>query len=134
MNDIELIINIEDSHFKEGYQKFEGIIITTDKQKIFCGIKEGQSCCEDSGYLLSHDSESEFIGSRLLGISLTDAMLASTAIKLGDDFDVHEGGVVFINFETSAGTLQFVAYNDHNGYYGHTVVIKSKQFQFETSI
>lgn len=41
---------------------------------------------------------------------------------------------VFIDFETSKGKLQFVLYNDHNGYYGHYVTIKSNQLNIEKII
>lgn len=33
---------------------------------------------------------------------------------------------MFINVETTNGLLQFVAYNEHNGYYGHEVKLVSK--------
>ena len=48
----------------------------------------------------------------------------------GDGLDlieiVHrlEGGVMFVNLETDMGTLQFVAYNEHNGYYGHEAKVQ----------
>lgn len=35
-------------------------------------------------------------------------------------------GVMFINIETTKGFLQFVVYNEHNGYYGHSVLLVSK--------
>lgn len=33
---------------------------------------------------------------------------------------------MFINVETTRGLLQFAAYNEHNGYYGHDVLLVSK--------
>ena len=36
------------------------------------------------------------------------------------------GSAMFINVETTNGLLQFVAYNEHNGYYGHEVKLVSK--------
>ena len=41
------------------------------------------------------------------------------------------GGAMFVNLETSEGLLQFVAYNAHNGYYGHEAVLVSKQLNHE---
>lgn len=43
------------------------------------------------------------------------------------DGGLYEGEAMFINFETSKGTLQFTLYNSHNGYYGHTAKVISKR-------
>jgi hypothetical protein len=40
--------------------------------------------------------------------------------------DLDAGSAMFINVETTKGLLQFVAYNEHNGYYGHEVKLVSK--------
>lgn len=40
--------------------------------------------------------------------------------------DLDAGSAMFINVETTKGLLQFVAYNEHNGYYGHDVLLVSK--------
>lgn len=40
--------------------------------------------------------------------------------------DLDAGSAMFINVETTNGLLQFVAYNEHNGYYGHEVKLVSK--------
>ena len=45
--------------------------------------------------------------------------------------DYFEGGVMFVNITTSKGVLQFVAYNEHNGYYGHSACVISKQLNHE---
>jgi hypothetical protein len=36
---------------------------------------------------------------------------------------MYEGGAMFINFITDVGVFQIVAYNEHNGYYGHESVL-----------
>jgi hypothetical protein len=36
-----------------------------------------------------------------------------------------------VNIDTDRGQLQFVAYNEHNGYYGHNAVVVSKQLTHE---
>ena len=38
-----------------------------------------------------------------------------------------ECSAMFVNFETSNGTFQLTMYNTHNGYYGHSAVLVSKQ-------
>jgi hypothetical protein len=48
--------------------------------------------------------------------------------------DLDKGEAVFVNFETDRGTLQFTAYNGHNGYYGHTVYIETQKLKHEVSI
>jgi len=101
------------------YGGYDGFAIETDKQTIYLLIENGQSCCENWGYLLSHDDFDEFIGAQLLGLR---------EIGAGEINGVPDGAAtVFVNVETNEGTLQFVAYNDHNGYYGHEVRIVSEQ-------
>lgn len=101
---------------------YDGFIITTSEQEIKMGIENGQSCCEDWGYLMSEDNVDEFIGADLIDIKVVDQALNTKA-----NIDVYDGGIMFINIETSKGVLQFVAYNSHNGYYGHSAGVISKQ-------
>jgi hypothetical protein len=118
---METILKIEETTF-EGK---DGFIITTDTQSIKLGIDNGQSCCENWGYFMSEDDISDFIGSKLIDVKITDTLL-----KPNDDFDVnemYEGDVMFVNITTDNGLLQFVAYNEHNGYYGHEACVVSKQ-------
>ncbi len=110
---------------------FDGFIVTTNKQEIKLFIDNQQYCCESWGYLFCNELYEEFIGKELYEISIVDICL----VKKEMPFDhLDEGDVVFVNFETEAGTLQFAAYNSHNGYYGHTVWIETKKFTKETSI
>lgn len=97
-------------------------------QDIKFGIDKEQNCCENWGYLTSEDDLSQFIGAHVIGIDLVD-----TALKVYPDadkaFDDNEEScresIQFVNIRTSVGTLQLVAYNSHNGYYGHDVVLES---------
>ena len=60
----------------------------------------------------------------------------ASTLKVGDEVtikyysimkeDLDAGSAMFINVETTNGLLQFVAYNEHNGYYGHEVKLVSK--------
>lgn len=121
------IIHIRESVFKSegGLGEYEGYEIITDKQIIQLGIYSGQPCCENYGYLMSNDSTDEFIGATLKGVSLTDIALNNSIWKNMPDEDYTD--TMFVNIETSKGLLQFVAYNSHNGYYGHSVIVKSTQ-------
>ncbi len=127
----EKIISIEELN-DSGY---DGYVIKTSEQDVFLKIGSEQQCCEEYGYFFCNDDFSDFIGSDVLDITLTDTELntekfneiALQQLGRGNSF---EGALVFVNIETSKGTLQFVAYNEHNGYYGHQVIIESKQTSF----
>ena len=110
-----------------------GYQIVTDKQVITAAIDNGQSCCENWGYLMSQDNFEEFIGAELLEVRVVDDALNSTVKDSLDDW-ISEGSCMFVNFETSVGTLQFTAYNEHNGYYGHDAFVISNQVTYETTL
>lgn len=76
------------------------------------------------GYLSSEDDFGSFIGSELKNVYVTDTKLETIVPKMEEDLDA--GSAMFINVETTKGLLQFAAYNEHNGYYGHGVKLVSK--------
>lgn len=125
---MEKIISIKEESFKlsdDDWNVFDGYVIQTDSQLIKVGVSNSQNCCENWGYLTTNDNIEEFIGSDLLSISEVDESLNKKPIPETEYLD--EGNVMFVNFETSNGTLQLVCYNSHNGYYGHSAVVISKQ-------
>ena len=132
---IETILKIEETNFDhsiDGYnQNYEGYVITTTEQEIKVGISSGQSCCENYGYLSTNDELSEFVGAELISIEQVDKALNATKLK---DTSVEESEAMFINFSTSHGFMQLVAYNSHNGYYGHDAVLISKQITQSVSL
>ncbi len=118
---METILKIEETTFETK----DGFIITTSEQSIKLGIDNRQACCENWGYFMSEDDTSDFIGAKLIDVKITDTLL-----NQNNEFDVnniYEGDVMFLNIETDKGLLQFVAYNEHNGYYGHEACVISKQ-------
>jgi hypothetical protein len=120
---LEKILKIQETSF-DGK---DGFVITTDQQEIKLGIDNGQCCCEEWGYFMSEDDLSEFIGSNLISVQVV-----STALKKWDVIEnIYDGDVMFVNIQTSNGLLQFVAYNEHNGYYGHEACVISKQVKKE---
>ncbi len=125
---MEKIISINEGSFKlseNDWGAYEGYTINTSEQQIKVGISSGQSCCESYGYLSTEDNHKEFIGANLLSISIVDQALNNKKV---DDLEyLDEGGAMFVNFETDKGLFQLVAYNSHNGYYGHEAVLVSKQ-------
>tara|TARA_R110002050_G_scaffold1019_4_gene6954 strand:+ start:91 stop:495 length:405 start_codon:yes stop_codon:yes gene_type:complete len=103
-------------------QDINGFVITTDTQDIKLYIDNDQQCCENWGYLMSQDDFKEFIGAEVLDIKVVNTALSTVEVP-----EMYEGDMMFINIETSEGTLQFTAYNEHNGYYSHSAGVISKQ-------
>lgn len=129
---MEKILRIEETAFKVkeyAWRDYVGYQIITDVQTIRVGISDGQDCCEVYGYLITNDDIEDFIGAGLIEISITDTALNNKKIEELEYLDC--GGAMFVNFETTEGLLQFVAYNAHNGYYGHDAVLLSKQLNHE---
>ncbi len=125
MNKILAINEIND----EQYFGMSGYDVVTTEGTISMRIDNFQSCCEDWGYMMSEDNLEQFKQSDLLKVEVVNRdRVKQTFIDnmLKNDVPIDsldEGGVMFINFETSKGLLQFVVYNAHNGYYGHDVKI-----------
>ena len=118
-----VIIKIEETSFNE----MDGFIIyLNDGTTIQLGIDNYQTCCENWGYFMTNDAPQDFIGASVLTINIVDTCLnVEKAPKL------YEGNVMFVNIETNKGTLQFTAYNEHNGYYGHKAIVKSPLYTKE---
>lgn len=130
MEKILKIEEIENVKYDSGY--IDGYAITTDKQVIRMGISNHSDCCEVWGYLISEDNLDNFIGANLIGLSITDTALNTIVFEkdLGPD-DMEAGGMMFVNVNTDRGLLQFVAYNAHNGYYGHPAYVISEQLNHQ---
>ena len=107
----------EDTHCYNwsGYE-----IITTTYVHNFT-IQNGDQCCELWGCLLTNDNKEDFIGASVKDINFTTLGHLDKKKFNIDRMDDDGDEVVFINVETDRGTLQFVAYTMHNGYYGHEV-------------
>lgn len=122
---MEQIISINEGQFEVNNYWYEGFQIITAQQIINVGISSGQSCCESFGTLVTNDDAKDFIGALLVSIAIVDTALQNKKIDALEYLD--EGGAMFVNFETDRGLFQIVAYNGHNGYYGHEAVLFSKQ-------
>lgn len=125
---METILKIESTDFRtkeNEYSSYEGYQIVTTEQTIKIGISSGQSCCEQFGCIITNDDTKDFIGAELKSLAIVDEALEHKVIEELEYLD--SGGAMFVNLETSEGLLQFVAYNAHNGYYGHEAVLISKE-------
>jgi hypothetical protein len=124
---MEKIIHIEEFH--EDKEDKEGFRIITDKQSIEIGIGAKDDCCASHGYFWTPDNIKEWEGAELKDIKIVDIGLNKK--KLEEIGDLDGGDVMFIDFETNKGVLQFTAYNSHNGYYGNIAYLKSQQLNHE---
>jgi len=125
---MEKILNIEEVHnaniTDSKWNTGEGYKVTTNKQEIYILISEHQGCCEQTGYFSTPDDPQEFIGAELLSIEKVDEALNKEKLKKDFEYGFDAGGCIFMNINTSNGTLQLAVYNAHNGYYGHSVWLK----------
>ena len=104
-----------------GSASMEGYLIHTKEHIIAILIDDQESCCESWGYLTSEDNIQDFVGAEILDIKIVDTVLNIKSLE--DIGDLYEGGTMFVNIETAKGMFQIVAYNSHNGYYGHGVLL-----------
>ncbi len=132
----EIIESIKETSFnhKDKWSTYDGFIIKTNLQEIKVGISNGQSCCENWGYLTSEDNDNfnSFIGAELLEVKVTDTALSTVVIE--NLKEVSNAETMFVTFETANGTFQIVAYNDHNGYYGHDAVLITNSEDYSTCL
>lgn len=121
--------------FQEVDEDFAGYRIFTTQQIIELQISNYQSCCERWGYFMSEENLDFFVGSHLIDICITDEKLNKRlAEKMEDEYYLDAGGMIFVDLLTDKGTLQFVAYNAHNGYYGHEAKVVSRQLEYSVCL
>lgn len=120
------------------WDSYSGYAVHTTEQVIYLLIDDCQSCCENWGYFMSLDEDAfgTFVGAELHEVKLTDTALntqqlasetAGSTNGFGEKYDKEYACTMFVTLETSAGPLQFTAYNEHNGYYGHDARVISRQ-------
>lgn len=127
---MEKIIQISEFEGRPGHSKVAGFEVITTDQIVQLYIDDEQDCCESWGYFWCNENPQDFVGAELRSVAITDTALNEAQMKaneLNPNDKWFEGGIMFVNIETSIGTLQFVAYNIHNGYYGHQATVKCTQ-------
>lgn len=114
----------------EGYE-----VSLDDGSTIRLWIDGESSCCESFGYFMSEDNLNDYIGAELIDIERVDTALLTHKVSNINNIEngaLDCGDVMFINLNTSKGILQFVAYNAHNGYYGHYAGVISRIYNHST--
>lgn len=102
----------------------DGFWITTTSQVIKLSMDTNTSCCENPGYFISNDDLGYYVGARLVDVTLTDTALSTMKLER---MRIHTYECIFVNIITDRGVLQFTAYNQQNGYYGHRATVESHQ-------
>lgn len=132
---MEKIVEINDYDDIYGRLNVSGFEVVTTEQRIRLFIDNRQLSCEQWGYFWCNDHPQDFVGAELYGVTLTDTALSETRMKANElDQSAIELGVMFVNLETNKGTLQFVAYNDHNGFYGHEATVQCSQLHHKETL
>lgn len=127
----EVITGVEE--VSEGWGS--GFEVSTSKQTIRLLIEDGQQCCESWGYFWCNDNPDGFVGAELLDVKLTGEALNEEVFSDSEaGVEYFEGGIMFVDLVTDRGVLQFVAYNNHNGYYGHQARIECQQLSHEETL
>lgn len=104
-------------------RQYDGIRITFDDgEELFFGINTDQYCCETVAYLHSVDDPEEFIGANFLRLDERDTWPENVGEEEPEYWD--GGGFQAIDVVTDRGIMQFVVYNEHNGYYSHGTILK----------
>lgn len=107
-----------------GYAEYDGYMVKTTEHEYLILIDNGQCCCESWGYFDSADNTDDFIGKELVSVELTDVALNKEKLEKSGYYGGEEGGIQFVDFNMADGTvLQFAVYNEHNGYYGHPIIV-----------
>lgn len=127
---MEKILAIKETNFGNR-NSMAGYEITTDQQIIQLGIDDYQSCCEHWGYYITtEDDIADFIGADLIDIKESSTHIGEHK----EDWSEKYAASIFVDIITSHGVLQFVAYNEHNGYYAHGIKVVSKQLNIDISL
>lgn len=112
------------------YPHYEGYEVLTNKRSIKIGVTNEQDCCEVFGSISDNDEDLDyFVGKELLSIDYVEDGSYKKSPLLLNKFEGAEPWYVdcaFMNINTNGGPFQLAVYNDHNGYYGHTVKVEVK--------
>ena len=127
--DMDIITGIEKfgSNVIAGFEHYQGYVITTTQQVIRVFISSYEYCSEEFDVdIILPDGCSDI--NSLIGQHVTHVKWAYAKNKCTDRY---EAGV---DVHTAIGLVKLVAWNDHNGYYPHTVKVTWKDHEEEQDI
>lgn len=128
---VEIITAIEKGYVEERPDDdWIGIKITTNKQEIKVLINDFQSCCEQYDVLILSPNCTlpipDIIGHEIKNVGWGKEIVNNLTCQIGSlnfyNETLQESAIV--NIETNKGLYQIIAYNDHNGYYQHSVCVE----------
>ena len=102
---------------------YMGYLVETEKESIFVLVSDEHHCCEKTGYVTSDDNLDNFIGADLRSVEVVGEDYNIVSELLPDEDEYETTFTVFVNFNTDRGVLQMAVYNQHNGWYGHDVLL-----------
>ena len=108
---IRFIEEINNGHEWLGYR------IHADRQEIVIKISKPRLCCETYGVYCSKKRSEDIIGGVISQINLYDRVGNQTR------YFAREKSVI-VEIITDKGSLEFIIYCEHNGYYAHDYYIR----------
>lgn len=131
---IKRILEFENEKIGELGYGYDGWRVATDSETITVAISNMSQCCEQWGYFNTDDDHRKHIGAELFDVNVIkrcDYDDGPRPIVIpGQEYELSEGGAIFVDFYTSAGKFQLGVYNYQNGYYGHDVLIIRAQKEY----
>lgn len=118
----EIIQKVNEAEWKHEEYEYSGYEVVTNLHTYRFGIEDYTQCCESWGYITSEDEFDRFIGKELVEVDTTDKYSVTKSMLREENGGVELEELVFVTFKLSDGdVLQFAVYNQHNGYYGHSI-------------
>ena len=135
---MDIITDIEEVVGSKGFEDYQGYVITTTQQVIRVLISRFRGCCEEFDVDIILPGELTDIASN----ALTDinSLIGQHVTNVKWAYTKHNSTTVYDRFEacvevhTSIGLVKLIAWNEHNGYYSHTVKITWKNHEDEQEI
>lgn len=123
LNNLGKILNIKLCRFRrknnnEDSIRYEGYVIECENNSVLIGVDDNPQCCETYGCLSNRNDLSYYIGSELL--SVEEVLFNDCIYKIKNP---ERTDVMFVNVNTSLGTLQLALYNEHRDSCEHHVSI-----------
>lgn len=115
ISETEIIVSVKEiDTFKYKHDAWFGYEIVTNKQTIRVLISDFQNCCERYGVDMNTPDKKDIVGDTVISVGW-----AKNTCKDDDYLQT-----ATVNLETSSGLTELIAYNEHNGYYPHSVYVE----------